>query len=838
MAHAEYHPQETSHQTVTGLKGKGEGQSVAVQSGTRMTQDSAAAGLQKQKKRIVGGSIIVGILAVVAIILSIYFIVFHRASRGDSNDDGRDDILDQNPFPNLTPLSASGSVPVVSLPRPLSPSGSRIVFNAEDTSNIGQYRLAKGDGGNSGAVAIHIALMKGTSKVAMLQRWDYLGTNATLPGSNTPAWSTEYDYTTDAFRPLRLRSNVFCGGGMLLPSGKLMVLGGAENFTELGGLLDGMKSIRLLSPSGSAGKFGSQDWVDDPSNRKISLASKRWYPSVATLPDGRLLVIGGTIVAVAFTSPPNNTGTMEIIPPIREYANPEDALIPLQFLWDTLPANLYPTTAVLPSGRIFITASDRATLLDPSQGYTAVRTFLLRPTAASATSPSSAGVCLQPLSQTGPSDFLATAPCLAPTEFNQNVTSNSIQTFSFFGVPSPSPTNTQIYSNPLGFVQRDAYPGAGWIVHTESKLCLAVVGSRIGFRTCLAEDAAQMFDVGQGLIRHVTTPAPPTKPSPPASKWSTHPFTLNFPVYPAVPFAPILGQVLVSSSLDPQTNYNPTIMICGGSVHPQGLQAVESNASIALSTCGSISPERPDANWTMETMPTPRVLGDLIHLPDGTLLLLNGAQRGMAGWDLGRNPNLAAHLYNPLAPVGRRWSVLDASTIPRMYHSTAMLLPDGRVMVAGSSPNSPTDPTWTRMYENEYRVEYFHPPYLLNINNASRPRPVIAEASWRASTESWSYNVTYSLRVGVSDPSATSTKNLAMINDAQRRNLRFNLIQTGFRTHSTAFGQRMVWLVSSVTGRAEGEVVVAAPPTCCYCAAWVWVQVGGDPAGTGRYYEV
>jgi hypothetical protein len=41
-------------------------------------------------------------------------------------------------------------------------------------------------------------------------------------------------------------------------------------------------------------------------------------------------------------------------------------------------------------------------------------------------------------------------------------------------------------------------------------------------------------------------------------------------------------------------------------------------------------------------------------------------------------------MYNPDAPRGSRFTVLAASTIYRLYHSVAFLLPDGSVLVAGS----------------------------------------------------------------------------------------------------------------------------------------------------------
>ena len=43
-----------------------------------------------------------------------------------------------------------------------------------------------------------------------------------------------------------------------------------------------------------------------------------------------------------------------------------------------------------------------------------------------------------------------------------------------------------------------------------------------------------------------------------------------------------------------------------------------------------------------------------------------------------------AWLYDPSAPVGGRFKVMAASGIKRLYHSTAMLTPDGNVLVMGS----------------------------------------------------------------------------------------------------------------------------------------------------------
>ena len=50
------------------------------------------------------------------------------------------------------------------------------------------------------------------------------------------------------------------------------------------------------------------------------------------------------------------------------------------------------------------------------------------------------------------------------------------------------------------------------------------------------------------------------------------------------------------------------------------------------------------------------------------------------GHSYATEPLLTPILYDPVAPAGQRWSRdgLGASTVPRMYHSTATLLVDGR----------------------------------------------------------------------------------------------------------------------------------------------------------------
>lgn len=94
----------------------------------------------------------------------------------------------------------------------------------------------------------------------------------------------------------------------------------------------------------------------------------------------------------------------------------------------------------------------------------------------------------------------------------------------------------------------------------------------------------------------------------------------------------------------------------------------------------------------------------MVALPDGTFMIMNGAKEGVAGFGLANDPNLDAILYDPTLPVGQRMSILNSTTIARMYHSEAFLLPDGRIMISGSDPQT-NNPDGTVKYPEEFRIE-------------------------------------------------------------------------------------------------------------------------------------
>ncbi len=129
----------------------------------------------------------------------------------------------------------------------------------------------------------------------------------------------------------------------------------------------------------------------------------------------------------------------------------------------------------------------------------------------------------------------------------------------------------------------------------------------------------------------------------------------------------------------------------------------------------------------VEQMPEPRVMAETLLLPNGQVLIINGAMTGVAGYldvfdPIGQSnadhPAFRPTLYTPANPPGQRFTTrgLPTSTIPRLYHSVASLTPSGNIMIGGSNPN---DDVSTAKYPTEFRVEFLNPPYM------SLPRPVM-----------------------------------------------------------------------------------------------------------------
>jgi hypothetical protein len=182
------------------------------------------------------------------------------------------------------------------------------------------------------------------------------------------------------------------------------------------------------------------------------------------------------------------------------------------------------------------------------------------------------------------------------------------------------------------------------------------------------------------------------------------------------------------------------------------------------------------ATWrTTAPMPTPRRQNTATILPDGKVLVTGGT-RG-AGFNNAVGAQKATLLWNP---VTEGWTTLANIAVNRLYHSTALLLPDGRVLSAGSGqPPATGEP-------DQYNAQTFSPPYLFKPQGGAALRPVITGAP---------SSIGYGQQFQVDSPNASETVAVA-------------LIRLGSVTHSFDENQRFMRLASVVN---TGFLTVTAP---------------------------
>jgi len=113
----------------------------------------------------------------------------------------------------------------------------------------------------------------------------------------------------------------------------------------------------------------------------------------------------------------------------------------------------------------------------------------------------------------------------------------------------------------------------------------------------------------------------------------------------------------------------------------------------------------PSAGWSLGTpLPTARAHMNVVQTPDGSAFGIGGNSSGL--YSQGQLQTMA---YDPGTDT---WTNMATQTYRRAYHSTAILLPDGRIMSAGDTGSG----------GGRQRIDYYSPPYMFG------PRPEITSA--------------------------------------------------------------------------------------------------------------
>lgn len=225
-----------------------------------------------------------------------------------------------------------------------------------------------------------------------------------------------------------------------------------------------------------------------------------------------------------------------------------------------------------------------------------------------------------------------------------------------------------------------------------------------------------------------------------------------------------------------------TLVAGGGIVTEDGRTSVPTRTAVIVDSAGG-----PRVQQT-GSMAAGRRQHNLTVLADGNVLATGGmaAVAGDGGVNLA-SPVYGAELYDSTAGS---WRTLAAANRIRQYHSTATLLPDGRVMTGGGGICGECQ----RVGYLERNVEYFTPPYLYGADGQPAPRPAIT-----AAPETAGYATTFA----VTSPQAASIT-------------RAGLVGLGAPTHGDDQGQRYVPLSFSASGTTltltSPASVTVAPP--------------------------
>jgi hypothetical protein len=239
-----------------------------------------------------------------------------------------------------------------------------------------------------------------------------------------------------------------------------------------------------------------------------------------------------------------------------------------------------------------------------------------------------------------------------------------------------------------------------------------------------------------------------------------------------------------------QRKYGTAVLAPGtpaGSTHVMQVGGYDHTTTEKLATATAevfdeAAPQTPPV--AAPSLQVPRANHNTVLLPDRSMVTVGGGG--------GEGPGVPDAAGGPAAPdwtqqraieirdpVTGAWRLGPSQVYKRAYHSTALLLPDGRVLSAGDDRDPARGPT----YVEKDRAEIYEPPYLF----APGPRPAIVRAPG---------GVAYGERFGVdtSDPIASAV-----------------LMAPGATTHANDMHQRFVQL--DIAPRPDGRgAALAAPP--------------------------
>ncbi len=266
--------------------------------------------------------------------------------------------------------------------------------------------------------------------------------------------------------------------------------------------------------------------------------------------------------------------------------------------------------------------------------------------------------------------------------------------------------------------------------------------------------------------------------------------SLSLPIYPHIFVLPD-GRVLNTGSyelpiptralnISTQTwaTIDPTVLDAGSAVMylPGKILKTGTSASSAspfknsAATAYVLDMTQGSPAWrTINSMAFARTYHNLTVLPDGNVLVTGGE-----GTTNPFDQSTAAYAAEMWSPNSETFTTMASMVTPRVYHSTALLLPDGRVVVGGSGEYGTGS-------IDQRNAEIYSPPYLFK---GARPTVTSAPST-----------LGYGSQFAVQTPDAANISSVA-------------LLRLGSVTHAFNENQRYVPLTFTAS---TGSVNVTAP---------------------------
>ena len=178
-------------------------------------------------------------------------------------------------------------------------------------------------------------------------------------------------------------------------------------------------------------------------------------------------------------------------------------------------------------------------------------------------------------------------------------------------------------------------------------------------------------------------------------------------------------------------------------------------------------------------------------LPDGKAVLMGGSERNVLDdqndWSKRGSDSLNVEIFDPDADGGKgTWTLGPAQQRFRLYHSIALLLPNGTVLSAAGGWPGP---------QTFMDAEIYYPPYLFNADGSYAIRPRLASVR----------QANRALVAGGAPQSVQPGATLELESPDAANAARVTIVKTGSVTHSVNFEQRFIELGNAASGTMARE---------------------------------